>query len=105
TDSSTTGHTKSWGGSQSQAIEQTHTAGVSTSLTYEAGLFGGLTASVELSYEFSHSTTNETSVEWSDEHSSEHTRALEEMNGLESSAGTEFIGGKIKTTVMVENTG
>lgn len=105
TDSSTNGRTSSWGGSQSQAIEMTHTAGVSMSVEHEFGLFGGTSVGLELSYEFSHSTTNETSVNWSEEQSSEHTRALEEMEGHESTTGTTFTGGKIKTTIRLQNEG
>lgn len=104
-DSSTTGHVKSWGGSQSQAIEMTHTAGVSMSVEHEFGLFGGTSVGLELSYEFSHSTTNESTVEWGEEHSTEHTTSLDEMRGYEETVGTTYQGGVIRTTVRLENTG
>jgi Concanavalin A-like lectin/glucanases superfamily len=104
-DSSTTGTTRSWGGSQTQAIEMTHTAGVEVSVQHEFGLLGGTTIGGSLSYEFSHSTRNETSTNWSQEQRAEHTSTLENAETREQGESLRFQGGGLATTVEVENEG
>jgi hypothetical protein len=104
-DSSTTGTTRSWGGSQTQAIEMTHTAGVSVDVQHEFGLTGGTSIGVSLSYEFSHSTRNETSTNWSQEQRQEQTHTLEEAETRETNETRTFLGGNLNTTVEVENEG
>lgn len=91
-------NTRSWGGSSSYAVEQSHTVGGS------AG-FSGWSFEASVSYEYSYSTTNETSSEWSEEQTTENAETNAAMESFESSNEIATTGGVLGISVEVRNPG
>ncbi len=89
---------RSWGGSNSYAVEQTHTVGATVG-------FSGWSMEGSVSYEYSYSTTNETSNEWSNEQATENANTLSEMESYESSNEVASSGGVLGISVTIANTG
>jgi hypothetical protein len=79
-------NTSTWGGSNSTAVEQSHTVGATVG-------FSGWSFEASASYEYSYSTTNETSSDWSKEQTEENATTLANMETFESSNELSSSGG------------
>lgn len=94
--------TRAWGGSESLAIETSHTRSVSVGASTD---FTGVSVDVNVSYTETFGTTNESTNEWSEEQTRENSRALtrirENSEGLE--RNTE--GGYIEIAAVISNPG
>jgi hypothetical protein len=82
----------------SQAIEQTHTASASVSTDF-------ISVTCSLSYSYSHATTNETSHSYTDEQTKENRRTLENSEAFERTSEISASGGIIMATVKIKNEG
>lgn len=91
-------NTSTWGGSNSTAVEQSHTVGASVG-------FSGWSMEASVSYEYSYSTTNESTNDWSTEQTEENAETLSEMESYESSNSISSSGGVLAVSVKVKNGG
>lgn len=91
-------NSRSWGGSNSYAVEQSHTVGATVG-------FDGWKMQGSVSYEFSYSTTQESSNEWSEEQATENAEILSEMQQFEESHEVSSSGGVLAVTARVKNPG
>ena len=89
---------RTWGGSNSYAVEQSHTVGVS------AG-FDGWKMQASVSYSYSYSTTTENSTNWSREQTEENARTLTDIESFEESNEIASSGGVLAVSVRVTNRG
>ncbi len=91
-------NSRSWGGANSYAVEQSHTVGVSVG-------FEGWKMTGSVSYEYSYSTTSESSSEWSREQSTENAQTLAAMETFEETNEVSSSGGFVAITVTLKNPG
>lgn len=91
-------NSRSWGGSNSYSVEQSHTVGVSVG-------FSGWKLEGSVSYEYSYSTTSESTNEWSQEQTAENAETLAQMEQFEESNSITTSGGIVAITARINNPG
>jgi hypothetical protein len=98
--------TRSWGGSNSVAVEQSHSGGASVG--FEKGKDGKTKfwkPTIQLSYEFSYSSTKETTSEWSTDQTTENAKTLTDIETFEESNEISSSGGVLAISIRVSNPG
>jgi hypothetical protein len=88
--------------SNSSAVENSHTVGVSATVSYSPDGFGG---SATASYEETETTTSESSFSNTQEQSEEYSTALSESESLENSNEYTSNGGKLQVSLKIVNEG
>ncbi|MBL1217559.1 MAG: LamG domain-containing protein [Planctomycetes bacterium] len=99
---STSERTTASGGSNSHAIEQSHTVGAS--VTVSAGIEGP-SVDVTANYEYSHSTTNESTISWDRSQAQAKTEAVTNIESKDTTSSQYWTNGRIELIAELVNTG